>query len=614
MEENLNISHLIEKNSITRLSKDYENKLLNKIKINFTDNQQKLFVASFYCFLKYDSKKDFVIDFDHVWKWLGYSRKSDAKRVLDKHFTIDIDYQVRKAAPPISAAAFKESKSPSKNLGGAGINKEHIMLTINTFKKFCLKAGTKKADEIHDYYIKLEKLLQETVDEENNELRMQLISKEQELTTKTKEIKQLHTLVKKKARKRYSYSHCVYIISNPDIKNYYKIGMTSDRNQRLDALAPGAPRSYEIEYSRELQNVKEEIAIESLLLGIFDKYRVESDTKGGKQREWLKDIDLSVLKKEMDNLVDYYHDRINYFNNKFDNTQNKINEIESDNNEYEIEEDEKSESEEDKEYDSDTLTDFESETDKFSEDIVEKDEIVKICYVCKEEKSLDEYYDRIENKDGKEGTCKTCYNNNKKILKQEKNAREIILREKGTKKCRTCLQIKDVNLFNKHGTSKDGYGYECVDCKTKNATNIENKKCVKCRVTKNIEDFNKFRLGYNKYCKVCQKTEEVINENMKKCSLCKEELSLDNFTKSQTSSDGLHNYCIVCSKQKSKERREKNKCQPKLKVTEKNCGKCKETKTVDNYYKSNSEKDGFETMCKNCVKENNKRIRISLVS
>ena len=32
MQENLNIAQLIEKNSLTRLSKDYESKLLNKIK------------------------------------------------------------------------------------------------------------------------------------------------------------------------------------------------------------------------------------------------------------------------------------------------------------------------------------------------------------------------------------------------------------------------------------------------------------------------------------------------------------------------------------------------------------------------------------------------------
>lgn len=55
-------------------------------------------------------------------------------------------------------------------------NKETMMLTINTFKKFCLKAGTKKADEIYDYYIKLEELLLETMNEESHLLRLQLDS------------------------------------------------------------------------------------------------------------------------------------------------------------------------------------------------------------------------------------------------------------------------------------------------------------------------------------------------------------------------------------------------------------------------------------------------------
>jgi hypothetical protein len=57
-----------EKNSITRLSKEYEHKLLNKIKDTFTDNQQQLFISSFYCYLNYHSKKDFVVDFDDTWK------------------------------------------------------------------------------------------------------------------------------------------------------------------------------------------------------------------------------------------------------------------------------------------------------------------------------------------------------------------------------------------------------------------------------------------------------------------------------------------------------------------------------------------------------------------
>lgn len=38
-------------------------------------------------------------------------------------------------------------------------NKEFIYLNVKTFKKFCLKASTKKADIIHDYYLKMESIL-----------------------------------------------------------------------------------------------------------------------------------------------------------------------------------------------------------------------------------------------------------------------------------------------------------------------------------------------------------------------------------------------------------------------------------------------------------------------
>jgi hypothetical protein len=85
---------LIEKNPITKLTSHYNGKLLRKIKENFTESQQKLFVASFYCYMNYDSKLDYVIDFDDVWKYMGYSQKDKAKRLLDKFFVIDIDYKI----------------------------------------------------------------------------------------------------------------------------------------------------------------------------------------------------------------------------------------------------------------------------------------------------------------------------------------------------------------------------------------------------------------------------------------------------------------------------------------------------------------------------------------
>ena len=169
MSKSLNIVELIEKNPITRLSNTYQNKLLNKIKETFTDDEQQIFIASFYCYLNYNSKTDFLINLDDIWKWLHFSTKQKSKELLEKNFIINKDYILLN---------LQVKQSP--HIRG-GHNKETFMLNIDTFKKFCLKAGTKKADEIHEYYIKLEETLQDVIQEESNELKLQLEQKEQQL-------------------------------------------------------------------------------------------------------------------------------------------------------------------------------------------------------------------------------------------------------------------------------------------------------------------------------------------------------------------------------------------------------------------------------------------------
>ena len=93
MNTSLNIVELIESNPITKLSNTYQSNLINKIKTKFTENDQQMFVASFYCYLNYDSRNDFVIDLDNVWKWLGFSSKHKTKELLEKYFIIDKDYK-----------------------------------------------------------------------------------------------------------------------------------------------------------------------------------------------------------------------------------------------------------------------------------------------------------------------------------------------------------------------------------------------------------------------------------------------------------------------------------------------------------------------------------------
>jgi hypothetical protein len=159
----VDIVNLIESNPITKFNGDYQSKLIENVKKSFTDYEQQIFLASFYCYLKYDYKNDFVIDLDNVWKWLGFSQKYNAKCLLEKQFIINNDYKI--FAPEASGA--------KKEIRG-GHNKEIIMLNVDTFKKFCLKAGTKKADEIHDYFIKLENIMLEITKEESDELKLQL--------------------------------------------------------------------------------------------------------------------------------------------------------------------------------------------------------------------------------------------------------------------------------------------------------------------------------------------------------------------------------------------------------------------------------------------------------
>ena len=136
MATELNIVELIECNPITKLSDTYNSSLLKRIKSEFSDQEQQLFVSSFYCYLNYDKINDFIVDLDNIWKWIGFSQKINAIRLLDKNFKNDIDY---KKTALLSGKAVSEEE---KKNGGQNIIT--YWLTIKCFKSLCLKAQTKK--------------------------------------------------------------------------------------------------------------------------------------------------------------------------------------------------------------------------------------------------------------------------------------------------------------------------------------------------------------------------------------------------------------------------------------------------------------------------------------
>jgi phage anti-repressor protein len=224
MMESLDIVSLIESNPITKLTNDYNNKLLIKIKQNFTETEQQLFVSSFYCYLNYNSTTDFVIDLDNVWKWLEFKQKVKAKTLLENHFKLNIDYI------NLLSHAGKQDKSHG------GHNKETFMMTIKTFKLFCIKAETSKAKEIHEYFVKLEEILQQTIQEESEELKKQLSKQNEELLIKEKELEENKKMLEETEKiTKCNEIPTIYIFNidttreNPELK----IGVTHNVSKRI---------------------------------------------------------------------------------------------------------------------------------------------------------------------------------------------------------------------------------------------------------------------------------------------------------------------------------------------------------------------------------------------
>lgn len=401
-----------------------------------------------------------MIDFDNVWKWLGYTRKSDGKRVLEKFFIVGIDYQLseefllRRTPQQKHQECFASEVEEVKNDDNrGGSNKETILLSVNTFKKFCLKAGTKKADEVHDYYLKLEELLQETVNEESNELRIQLGNEKEE---KKKIEDKLNKIVKGAKRKQLSDGEIVYVGINELDRTAFKVGITCRPNARANGLSTGTTADFEMKHIWYTRFNKE---IEDAVKKNYTDQRIL-------QRKELYNID------EYDNIVNYIENLVKVFN----------------------------------------------DTDRFKPEIAPpnikqvKNPLnlpEKPCTVCNKIKPLEEFNFAKEHTDGRANRCKVC----SKALQEEH-----IRKKKETvpipleKECTECKKTFPLDGFYVDTQKFDGRGTKCRQCfkKIKNRDkfkiDITEYCCVACKVTKPIDDFHKLKkskTGHQFTCKTC---------------------------------------------------------------------------------------------------------------
>lgn len=217
----VDIKTLIQTSSIEIYDKT---KLIEKLQNHFTDEEQRLYVCNLFLYLNYHAVNDFIVNLDNVWKFIGFSNKANAKRLLKHNFKENTDYKKLLIRMDEQVENIKDGK----NIGGGGLNHETIMLNINTFKKLCLKANTENADKIHDYYIKLEMVYNELMKEEIEE-KNELLVEQQKKIDLLEHKPRTHGFTSR--RKGY-----VYIIRDRSKPGHYKIGMTYNVSNRLRNL------------------------------------------------------------------------------------------------------------------------------------------------------------------------------------------------------------------------------------------------------------------------------------------------------------------------------------------------------------------------------------------
>ena len=299
-----------------------KNELINKLKNHFSDDEQRLYVSNLFLYLNYHQLDDFIVNLDNVWKFIGFSNKANAKRLLKHNFKENIDYkillvQIDEQKNDKTLLIRTDEQVSFRNLGGAGLNKETIMLNINTFKKLCLKANTENADKIHDYYIKLEIVYNELMKE-------QLEQKEKQIEEQQKTIELLENRPDTEGfslKKGY-----VYLIKDTSSIGSYKIGLAENPDGRLTTLnVSSSNKSLKMLTMFKSNNMK---YAEKTIHILLEPFRIK------KRAEWFffsNDLELNyainVIKTGIEivdkcSFIDYIS-----FKNYAENLQDKLNSI-----------------------------------------------------------------------------------------------------------------------------------------------------------------------------------------------------------------------------------------------------------------------------------------------
>ena len=151
--ETVDFNTLIKTN--TTLTLDCQSKMINILKKEFTEEENRWYTANLYIYMNYHHTNDFPINLDTLVKLVDFANKQNSKRTLVNNFTKDEDYKILLVPKDEQKNTDEEVLIPkdenlnTKNLGGRP--KEQIMMNIDTFKNMCMLVKTEKSKQIRKY-------------------------------------------------------------------------------------------------------------------------------------------------------------------------------------------------------------------------------------------------------------------------------------------------------------------------------------------------------------------------------------------------------------------------------------------------------------------------------
>lgn len=202
-----------------------------------------------------------------------------------------------------------------------------------------------------------------------------------------------------------------------------------------------------------------------------------------------------------------------------------------------------------------------------------------------------------------------------------------------TKICCACNQTKTLDCFSPNGKGR------CKECQKiyldarallpKKVT-PEKKNCFTCGLEKPIAEFCRNRRkidGYDGRCRPChkeasKKRQTKIADHLatnpelpteKECYRCKKTKSMSDYCISKNRFDGRHTECKACTNERDDERtakRQKSRAKsPPILPENKICTRCGVKKLVEDFGKSERMVDGIHGWCAECVRKSNAEYR-----